>query len=74
MKAGLLTVTQKDELVGQEFALDSHYNPVQDCNDKWIISTQEIEQTVYPTFYWVKSIPLIDYCPKIYPPINPPLV
>ena len=61
---GLLTETQKDQLVGQLYAPSSYYNPIQDLNDNWIISVEEIEQTITPEFMWVKDLPLILYTPK----------
>ena len=63
---GLLTELQKDEIVGQLFAPDSLFNPLQDINDNWIISVEEIEQTITPEFMWVKDLPLIPYTPKQY--------
>ena len=61
---GLLTVEQKDELVGQLYASNSYYNPIQDSTDNWVISVEEIEQTITPEFMWVKDLPLILYIPK----------
>ena len=61
---GLLTELQKDELVGQLYAPYSYYNPIQDFNDNWIISVEEIEQTITLEFMWVKDLPLILYTPK----------
>lgn len=61
---GLLTVEQKDELVGQLFAPRSYYNPIQDINDNWIISVEEMEQTEKLEFLWVKELPLILYTAK----------
>ena len=61
---GLLTELQKDELLGQLYAPNSYYNPIQDLNDNWIISVEEIEQTITPEFMWVKDLPLILYIPK----------
>jgi hypothetical protein len=63
---GLLTVEQKDQLVGQLYAPCSYYNPIQDFNDNWIISIEEIDQCVNPEFMWVKELPLILYFPKQY--------
>jgi predicted DNA-binding transcriptional regulator len=65
---GLLTELQKNELVGQLYAPDSYFNPIQDVNDNWIISVEEIEQTVTPEFLWVKDLDLIPYEPKPTPP------
>jgi hypothetical protein len=58
---GLLTEVQKDELVGQLYAPDSYFNPIQDVNDNWVISVQEIEQC---DIEWVKELLLIEYVPK----------
>jgi hypothetical protein len=65
MMVGLLTVEQKDSLVGQLYAPDSYFNPLQDINDNWIISVEEMEQCVNPEFMWVKELPLIPYEPAI---------
>jgi len=64
MKVGLLTIEQKDNIVGQRFAPNSYFNPIQDINDDWVISVEEIEQCVNPDFMWVKELPLIEYKPK----------
>jgi predicted DNA-binding transcriptional regulator len=61
---GLLTENQKDELVGQLYAPYSYYNPIQDLNNNWIISVEEMEQTITLEFIWVKDLPLIPYTPK----------
>jgi hypothetical protein len=67
MKVGLLTIEQKDELVGVLFQADSYFNPVQDNNDNWIISTEEMEYNTNTDVMWVKDLPLIDWEPKQYP-------
>jgi predicted DNA-binding transcriptional regulator len=67
---GLLTEIQKDEIVGQLYAPDSYFNPIQDLNDNWIISVEEIEQCVNPEYLWVKDLDLIPYEPK---PLIPPI-
>jgi hypothetical protein len=43
---------------------DCYFNPIQDINDNWIISTQEIDECVNPDFLWVKDLELITYEPK----------
>ena len=65
---GLLTEQQKDLLVGQLYAPDSYFNPLQDINLNWVISIEEIEQTVTPEFLWVKDLEMIPYEPKPTPP------
>jgi len=64
MKVGLLTIEQKDEITGQLYAPDSYFNPIQDINDDWVISTEEMNQCDNPEFMWVKDLPLIDYVAK----------
>jgi len=66
---GLLTETQKDSLVGQQYAEDSYFNPILDLNDNWIISQEEINQCTNEEFIWVKDLPLINYEPKPSPPL-----
>jgi hypothetical protein len=68
---GLLTESQKNELVGQLYDEDSYFNPIQDANDNWIISVEEMEFCVNPVFQWVKDLPLIEYKPKPSPPFPP---
>ena len=55
-----LTEVQKDELVGQLYAPDSYFNPIQDINGTWVISLQEVEQC---NIQWVKELPLIEFVP-----------
>lgn len=64
IQVGLLTVEQKDALVGQTYAPDSYFYPLQDANDNWVISEEEINYCINPFFTWVKDLPLIDYVPK----------
>jgi hypothetical protein len=61
---GLLTIEQKDQLVGQWYAPDSFFNPVQDINEVWIISQEEMNNCINSEFQWVKELPLIEYIPK----------
>ena len=64
---GLLTIEQKDLLIGQEYAQDSFFNPLQDNNDNWVISIEEMEYCTNEKFLWVKDLPLIVYVPKPQP-------
>ena len=70
-QVGLLTESQKNELVGQLYDDDSYFNPIQDIDDNWIISVEEMEFCVNPEFQWVKTLPLIEYKPKPSPPFPP---
>jgi hypothetical protein len=64
MQVALLTEEQKDLLVNQLFCIDSHFNPIQDINDNWVISLEEVDQCSKEEFNFVKTLPLIDYEPK----------
>jgi hypothetical protein len=71
IQVGLLTESQKNELVGQLYDEDSFFNPITDLSDNWIISVEEMEFCVNPEFQWVKTLPLIEYKPKPSPPFPP---
>lgn len=66
---GLLTIEQKDLLVGQMFDEDSYFNPILDGNNpqNWIISIEEIEQNIYPEFMWIKDLDMIIFVPVVNP-------
>ncbi len=68
---GLLTEDQRNQLVGQLYDEDSYFNPIQDANDDWVISTEEINFCTNIEFIWVKDLSLIEYIPKEqpYPPL-----
>ena len=65
IKVALLTIEQKDLLIGKEFDKDSYFGPIQDNNDNWFISQTEINLCNNEEFFWVKDLPLIEYNPKI---------
>lgn len=68
---GLLTIEQKDELLGQEYAPDSFFNPIETAiENQWVISIEEMEYCTNELFIWVKDLPLIVYVPKEQLPIN----
>ena len=64
---GLLSVEQKDLLIGQMFDEDSYFNPIQDNEDNWIISIEEIEQNINREFDWLHDLELIIFVPKVNP-------
>lgn len=64
---GLLTIEQKDLLINQLFDEDSYFNPLQDNSDNWIISIEEIEQNIYPEFYWIRDLEMILFVPVVNP-------
>ena len=64
MMVYLLTETQKDLLLDQLFDEDSYFNPIQDIEDNWIISEEEISQCTNKEFEWIKDLPQIQFNPK----------
>ena len=66
---GLLSIAQKDLLVGQLFDEDSYFNPILDGNEpqNWIISIEEIEQNLYPEFMWIRDLDMIIFVPVVNP-------
>lgn len=69
MIVALLTTNQKDQLQGQEYTQDSYFNPIQDANNKWVISVEEIDTCTNEDFAWIKDLQLITYEPKEITPI-----
>lgn len=61
MKVFKLTTTQKKKLLGVEYLENCTYNPIQDNNGVWIITSEEVEQTTDENYLWVKDLPQIEY-------------
>ena len=66
---GLLTVEQADAIRGQLFQADSYFNPVQDAQDRWVVSAEEIAYCSNPSFLWVKELPMIPFEKRPDPPM-----
>lgn len=64
IQVGLLTEIQKIELTEQQYAPDSYFNPIQDIDNNWIISQEEMNGCVNEELMWVKDLPLIEYKAK----------
>jgi hypothetical protein len=65
MKVAKITKEKANFLAGKSYAPASHYNPIQDCDGDWVISIEEIEQTLVQDLFWVKELPLSDWCEPI---------
>lgn len=61
---GLLTTEQRGLIHGKWYAPDCYYNEILDINDSWVISTEEMVNTINPDTLWVKDLELIPYEPK----------
>lgn len=59
------------ELQGQYYNAGTMFNPVQDCQGRWIISAIEVQQCTNATFLWVKDLPAIEWCPPQTDPAFP---
>jgi hypothetical protein len=56
-----LTNEQAESIKNVEYAADNYFYPINDANDIYIISIEEVEQC---DIDWVKQLPLIEYLPK----------
>jgi hypothetical protein len=63
---GQLTISEVEVLSGKTYSDGCYYNPIQDKNNNWIISTEEIDKTTDPEFLWIKSISLIPFEGKVW--------
>ena len=64
MKVAIITAAQAVALQGKEFATDSIFNPIQDAENNWVVSEEEIAQITDLNFEWLKELPLIEFAPK----------
>ena len=62
--AALLNEWQANELRGQMFFSDSYFNPIQDIDDNWVISAEEVAYCSNPDFLWIKELEMIPFTPK----------
>lgn len=69
---GVLSEQQKNELTSQQYKNDSYFNPIQDENDNWVISIEEMSQCTNSDFMWVQDLELIPFVPKPLPIPTPP--
>lgn len=69
MNVATLTIEQKDQLIGQQYATDSYFNSIQDAKDNWAISEEEIYNCTNKNFEWLKELKLIEYTPKEVTPL-----
>jgi hypothetical protein len=65
MKVRELTETQKNDLINVVYNDGMLFNPVQDNQDRWIISNEEVDHCTNESVMWVKNLPEIDFDPKI---------
>jgi hypothetical protein len=63
IQVAILTEEEKNQLVGQQYAPDSYFNPILDADNNWVISREEMEFCVNPDYLWVKDLDLVPYNP-----------
>lgn len=61
----IITEIQKDILIGKKFDGVQFFNPVEDLNDNWVISEEEINQCTNAELIFIKDLSLSIYEPKI---------
>lgn len=64
MKVAIITEVQARDLQGKEFATDSLFNPIQDINNKWVVSEQEISQITSEEFAFLRELILVEFKPN----------
>jgi hypothetical protein len=69
----IITIHQKDSLVGQLVCPDVYFNPTLDVNQDWFISSEEINNSIYSEHEWVKDLTLSVYQGPYVPPLPTPI-
>jgi len=62
---GVLSEQQKNELSSQQYKNDSYFNPIQDNNNNWVISIEEMTFCDNNGFMWVNNLDIIPFTPKL---------
>ena len=65
MKIHKLTEEQKDLLVNKMFIKGNYFNPIQDADNNWVVSVEEVDTCNVEEFMWVKELELIEFEPVI---------
>ena len=62
-----LTIEQKDLLIGQKWDGEQYFNPIQDADNNWFISIEEVNGCTHENgvFEWIHDLPLMPYNPVI---------
>jgi hypothetical protein len=64
----IITEEQKNLLVNKKYDEVTYFNPVQDIDDNWVVSKEEIDACTKSEFYFLRDLPLTEHRPKL---INP---
>jgi hypothetical protein len=60
-----LTIAEKDSVLGIKYDGIQYFNPVQDADENWVISEEEINNCTNVDYQWVKSLTLSVFNPPI---------
>jgi len=62
-KVAVVSKTRAMKLKGKETTDDLLFNPIQDSLGRWCVSKEEIDQLDDSVYWYLKSLPLIDFIP-----------
>lgn len=62
-KVAVVNKTRAMKLKGKETTDDLLFNPIQDSLGRWCVSKEEIDQLDDSIYWYLKSLPLIDFIP-----------
>ena len=62
-KVAVVSKTRATKLKGKETTDDLLFNPIQDSLGRWCVSKEEIDQLDDTIYWYLKSLPLIDFIP-----------
>lgn len=62
-KVAIISKNRASKLKGKETTDDLLFNPVQDSLGRWCVSKDEIDQLDDSVYWYLKSLPLIDFIP-----------
>ena len=62
-KVAVVSKTRATKLKGKETTEDLLFNPIQDSLGRWVVSKEEINQLDDSIYWYLKSLPLIDFIP-----------
>jgi hypothetical protein len=66
MNVHILTLEQKEMLVGQMWNNQAYFNPTQDADGNWFISVEEVNGCTHQgANEWIHNLPLIPYNPVV---------
>lgn len=67
----VITAQQADAVRGKYWQQSAQFNPVQDCQGRWVLSVVEVEQNQNADFAaWCnpQSLQKVEWCPPVTPP------